>query len=119
MAFVPPERTVRMRWFQVCGVADLRRGIAQNQFMQAFGGMYGEPHAGHAADGESAEMYALEFQGVEQTDHVATPAVRWNNRAGSRRFRRARANRSAARGNVFRRYGDLRIPRFQIGAQRI
>src|SRR5262249_46278785 len=38
--------------------ADLRRSIAENEFVKAFGSMEGERHADHAADGESAKMKA-------------------------------------------------------------
>src|SRR4029077_7482343 len=88
---------------------DFRRGVAKDEALDSLRCVDAEPHTDHSAHGETAEVSALDSDGVEESEDVATElsdAVGAGSDGGL-----AVAARVVPQNSIFlRERGNLRIP---------
>ena len=93
---MPPAFTFAIRWFHMSGSADLRRGVGEDQPVDARRRVHAEPHARDAAQRQAAERCALGADVIEERDDVAPEVldrVRSRRHAASGRDRACRSAR--------------------------
>jgi hypothetical protein len=56
--------------FHISGVANFGGGACEDKFGEALGRVGGEPHASRSAHGKTAEMEAIELQGIGEGEDV-------------------------------------------------